>query len=189
MCRWSEMQLLVPFYEGLLVQDLMLTMKKMKAGQIDLLYPTQLSAPFVAWRCKGQAWHGVSIRSLQSVPANLTLKRNGPRIELRLSCYAGCQFRSFTHKTSWQALAKQRRKHWKIVGHAQPLRQRFKQIEYYVHQWVNKKGKMPIKTDWSIQALSKRLKRSPTSSLIFPWGLSAGNIDWGGNPFWQSGAL
>src|SRR5262245_4937425 len=55
-CPPSDLELVLPFYEGLRFEPAAAALREAKSEYLDLAYPGPLSMPLVAWRCGDGDW-------------------------------------------------------------------------------------------------------------------------------------
>ena len=77
LCALPELELVIPFYEGLRFLPAAAALTSVKSEYLDLAYPGALSMPLVAWRCGGGTWTAVTTTSSATTPASLLIRVSG----------------------------------------------------------------------------------------------------------------
>ena len=184
----DRLQMLVPFYEGLEISGAPGALAEAGLSQFELGYPGALSAPFVAWRFGTGAWTVLYGQSIADVPVALDVKAGAAQVEVELKSLAPGSLAKMEVKGDWPAVAAALRKAWNPRAAHRALGRDFKQLHFYVHQWVADNGSPALRTDWTIDALAQRMKAEDPATLVFDYGFDPGSVDLGGRYFWSQGA-
>jgi hypothetical protein len=205
-CSPERLELLVPFYEGLRLVDPGRAMIEAGFSDVELVYPGALSAPFIAWACGDERWSVVASERLEHVPVVFHAKVIGERMALGMHCDAPCGLLQETlDARDWRAAATKLAARWAPKSDLSPLTARFKEIRFFVHDWIDDRPGMSgpplavpqarpgatdriVKTDWELPALVHEMKSVPKAALSFVYGLDPGSVDVGGMPLWSTGA-
>lgn len=184
----SATELLVPFYEGMLVQQPLTALPEAGLEHLRLAYPGPLSAPFVAWQNGDDNWTAIYSTQLESLPAELDVAVESGKLGISLSCSSSTIEQLDVHG-SWQKVVEAVRQRWKVKGPNVRLSDRFNRIDFYVHQWISPKVDPPVRVDWPIGQLQAAMKKTPATDLVQIYGFDPAGIDLGGKSFWSDSAL
>ena len=80
----DKLELLVPFYEGILIRNPVSALPEVNLPRFQLAYPGTLSAPFIAWRFGEGAWSVLYADSLSALPVALDLGTTPKEVQFRL---------------------------------------------------------------------------------------------------------
>jgi hypothetical protein len=192
-CSDDELELLVPFLEGIHVTHPARALPKTGYATYALGYPGVIAAPFVAWRCGAkQSWSAVLVDSPDAGPVRLTIqtKSNGarPGTSLSLECFSTCAFRGVESTGSWQDVAHAVASVWNAPKGPAPLSSRYDRLHFYVHQWVADDAEKPLRLDFDRARLVARLAKESPRTIAFVYGLDPASVDLGGHYLWSDGA-
>lgn len=182
-------ELLVPFYEGILIDEPPVALHEVGLERLELAYPGPLSAPFVAWQTGDNNWTAIYSTQLGALPVQLEIAAEEGKLEITLSCPQTCSIDQLTIHGSWQQVVEAVRQHWKVDGPKVRLADRFKRIDFYVHQWISPKEGPPLRVDWTIDQLQAAMRKTPATNLVQIYGFDPAGIDLGGQYFWSDSAL
>ena len=181
-------ELLVPFYEGLLIHQPTAALPEAGLERLQLAYPGPLSAPFIAWQNGDDNWTAIYSASLEALPAELDVAVESGKLRISLSCSSPFTIEHLNVHGSWQQIIDAVRQHWKVKGPKVRLADRFNRIDFYVHQWISEKDDPPLRVDWTIDQLQAAMKRTPVADLVQIYGFDPAGIDLGGRYFWSDSA-
>ena len=182
-------ELLVPFYEGILIQQPPAALHEAGLEHLQLAYPGPLSAPFVAWQNGDDYWTAVYSTQLDALPAQLEISTEAGKLVVSLSCPPSSNIDQLNLHGSWQQVVEAVRQRWKVKGPSVRLSDRFKRIDFYVHQWISPKDGPPLRVDWTVEQLQSAMRKTPASNLVQIYGFDPAGIDLGGRYFWSDSVL
>jgi hypothetical protein len=185
-CDDSELELVVPFYEGIHLRSPKQALYELGLQQIQLLYPAPLSIPAAAWRCRDGDWSIIGAR-LDDVPVLFELRRDEERAAIALTCLAPCRLLGWTASGDASALAASFRSVYARSPHRPALGASLSELRFYVHRWIADDDPA-LRTDWEIEELGQEMAATPESALAFVYGWDPGAVDLGGRSFWSDGA-
>lgn len=188
-CEPAELELVLPFYEGIRLAPAAAALRGAKSEYLDLAYPGPLSMPLVAWRCGEGKWSAVVSSEPLAMPVAVLLRTTGDEIEARMECFGECTFHEVGASGGWQAMASAVTGFWHLEAPNPPLASRYDRYRYFVRQWVADDATTPLRRDWSRGALEKRMRDEPPRTIAFAFGLDPNEVDLEGHYFWSDGAL
>ena len=183
----DKIQIIIPFYEGIMIDDPCASLPSIGLQQFELSYPGPMSAPLAAWRFQDGPWTLILADSLDAIPIAFDLDAKKNSLELKLKAMAPCKFLTLKVDGDWKDVALAARKYWEVKKRHEPLASRFDRVEFLVHQWVADQPP-PLRTDWSIEQLCVEMRRTSDRALVHIYGWDPGGIDLGGRYFWSEGS-
>jgi hypothetical protein len=184
----SELEILIPFYEGIQVRAPTVTLKEVGQDRLRLAYPGVLSLPLFAWRFGQASWTAVYAPALDASPAELRISAEPSSLRIELDAFAGAAFQTDRIAGDSAALAAALRARWHIRPRARPLAPRFTAVHFYVHQWVSSDRDPPLQMNWTIDELVQHMKTERPETIQFVYGFDPSGVDIGGRYFWGSGS-
>jgi hypothetical protein len=185
-CSDSDLELVIPFYEGIQLRSPRFALGVLQVTELELVYPSPLSLPAFAWRCRGREWNVIGA-GLDELPVVLRLRKLKTHHELSLTCLSACQLRAWTVAGELDALARSFTGVYDRPAQKPPLARQVRELRFYVHQWLADAGPA-LRTEWSIDQLSAELAATPEDALAVVHGWDPAGIDLGGRYFWSDGA-
>ncbi|GAC1351547.1 MAG: hypothetical protein NVSMB1_05620 [Polyangiales bacterium] len=187
-CAPSDLEVVLPFYEGLRLKPAALSLRTAKSEYLNLAYPGTLSMPLVAWRCGEGDWTAVITNNLE-MPTDLLLKTKGDTIEVRHECFGVCAFQEVHAHGPWSTMAKAVAEAFHLVAAQKPLASRYDRYHFFVRQWVEDASIHPLHEDWTAAALRSHMKKEDARTISFAFGLDPNEVDLEGHYFWSDGAM
>ena len=188
-CSASDLEVVLPFYEGLRLKPATQALRAAKSEHLELAYPGPLSMPLVAWRCGSGDWTAVVPTEPLATPAGLVLRTTGEELEARLECFGACTFQEIRARGTWVDMARSVAELWRIATPNPPLSSRYSRYHYFVRRWVATDAGDPMRTDWTAAALEKRMQQEHAGTIAFAFGIDPNEVDLQGQYFWSEGAL
>ena len=182
-------ELVVPFYEGILIQQPRMALPEAGLARLQLAYPGPLSAPFVAWQNGVGNWTAIYSTRIDALPAQLEAAVEGGELEVSLSCPPPSTIDRLSVRGSWEQVVQAVRERWKVKGPEVRLADRFNRIDFYVHQWISPSTDPALRVDWTIGRLQDAMRKTPEAVLVHVYGFDPAEIDLGGRCFWSDAAL
>src|SRR5262249_35799886 len=108
----DKLELVVPFYEGILIKNPVASLREIGTPRMQLAYPGVLSAPFIAWRFGDGAWTVLYADSVTALPAVLDLEATEKEFRLGYTSYAPCFFKFLQVNGSWNDMVRKLRGEW-----------------------------------------------------------------------------
>ena len=176
-CAPAELQLLVPFLEGLRISRPSSSLASTGYDQFVLSYPGMLSMPFVAWRCGENPWTAIFTSSLDALPVILQVRALLDGVEAKLECYGECSFRSLKAAGNYQDIARAVASAWDVHPGTTPLAARYDDFQFFVHRWIAAEdAASPLRMEWDAASLTARLREQPSRTLTYIYGLDPGGM-------------
>lgn len=187
-CSAADLELIVPFYEGLRFKPAASALRAAKSEYFELSYPGTLSMPLVAWRCGDGEWTAIVPTKPLAMPLGALLRTKGDELEARMECYGRCTFHEVHARGDWKSLASAVAGFWQLAPASVALSSRYDRFHFLVRQWVAKDAPF-LRTDWTADALEKRVREEKPGTIDFVFGLDPNEVDLEGHYFWYDGAL
>ncbi len=185
---FQALTVIIPFYEGVELPAAPLAVARTPTRSLTLAYPGALSAPFVAWRFGDADWTVLRVDALGTKPAELTLRAQSDAFEVTLRSFTGARVIEESVRGDVPALAQALRRQWRVRGSGRTLRERYRGVQFYVHEYVSA-GKGPeIRRNWDIPALVERMKGESVEDIQFVYGFDPSGADLAGTYFWTPAA-
>jgi len=183
----DKLELVVPFYEGILIRNPISALPKVNLLHFQLAYPGTLSAPFIAWRFGEGAWSVLYADSLSALPAALDLGMTSKDVQFRLTSYVPCTFKTLEVQGSWNVMARTLRSRWNVAKPRRRLSDDFDWISFYVHRFVADRDE-PLRTEWTADRLAQEMRCVKPRTLVHVYGLDPSGVDLGGKYLWSKDA-
>lgn len=184
----SELEIVIPFYEGVEVNYPTETLKEIGQTHLRLAYPGVLSLPMFAWRFGQGQWTAVYAPTIGPSPAELKITPDASSLNVEFRSFAGASFETLTVDGGLRALAAALKNKWKVAAPSRPLAPRFAKVNFYVHQWVSSDREPALQLDWTIAELARQMKTEHSDAIQFVYGFDPSGVDLGGRYFWSQGA-
>jgi hypothetical protein len=188
-CSTSDLELVLPFYEGLRFKPAARALRTSKSERLELAYPGTLSMPLVAWRCAEGQWTAAITTAPLETPVALRLTTTGEAVNARVECFGPCAFQEVRAPGEWRNLATAVADRWRVTSPGPPLSSQVDRFHYFVRRWVANDAPPPLRTDWTAEALVNRLRSEDARTMAFAYGLDPNEVDLEGRYFWSGGAL
>jgi hypothetical protein len=183
----DKLELLVPFYEGILIRNPVTALPEVNLPSFQLTYPGTLSAPFIPWRFGEGGWSVLYADSLSALPVALDLGATLKEVRFRLTSHVPCTFKSLEVQGSWEVMARILRTRWNLANPRRRLSDDFDRISFYVHQFVADRDE-PLRTDWTADRLAPEMLCVNPRTLVHVYGLDPSGVDLGGKYLWSKNA-
>lgn len=175
----DKLELVVPFYEGILIRNPVSALPEVNLARCQLAYPGTLSAPFIAWRFGAGTWSVLFADSVSALPVTLDLGATSTEVQFRLTSYQPCAFKTLEVQGSWDVMARTLRSRWYLAKPRHRLSDDCDRISFYVHQFVADKNE-PLRTDWTADRLAQEMRSVRPKTLVHLYGLDPSSVDLGG---------
>ncbi len=183
----DKLEILVPFYEGILIRNPVSALPEVNLPRFQLAYPGTLSAPFIAWRFGDRAWSVLYADSLSALPVALDVGMTLKDVQFRLTSCVPCAFKTLEVHGSWEVMARTLRGRWNVGKPRRRLSDDFDRISFYVHQFVADRDE-PLCTGWTADRLAQEMRCVKPRTLVHVYGLDPSGVDLGGKYLWSKDA-